>query len=302
MIEQLKEQGFDTLSTVSHGRGHPHENFSDPQGIGSVVQWQYMCLALSFEYGMKYHFEGFKDIGHSSYNNTTQEEWDNRFNEFFNLKWFSSLSNKQKSQIAYLSRGDVAKLAFPLLEKWRKDEIGLRFRSKINYQRWIPTPGVFNVVIHLRSNNPGDIPPNVKAMDTFGVWMNVDNLKTLIRSIKDGFCIPVDSDMKCRFHVVTQRYNDVIFDMDENVILHINNEPEDDLWHMMNADMLVMAKSSFSWVAHFLNPKAMLVAKENYHQPTYPLNLYIGEDWRLRRKGSNAPVRFAPRIPLTSMT
>ena len=50
---------------------------------------------------------------------------------------------------------------------------------------------------------------------------------------------------------------------DFNVRIHLDDPPVSDIYHMANADLLVMSNSSFSWVPSLLNSNQKIV-RDNF--------------------------------------
>jgi len=76
---------------------------------------------------------------------------------------------------------------------------------------------------------------------------------------------------KVVFHVYSQgtpKDFGFFFDLDHNVILHIEEYPTVSLYHMATSDVLVMANSSLSYVAH-LYGKCFTIARDSFYHKLY---------------------------------
>ena len=76
-------------------------------------------------------------------------------------------------------------------------------------------------------------------------------------------------------------FTDLLEFSEENfeIILKLNEHPIDDMYHMSNADLLIMSKSSYSWISHLLNFNQTLV-RDNFYQPTYPNRVFLDSDYK----------------------
>ena len=87
--------------------------------------------------------------------------------------------------------------------------------------------------------------------------MRYRNLINFLKSSTEG--------RKTTLHIHSQGFItkfDEFLDLKENdfnVRIHLDDHPVSDLYHMANADLLIMANSSFSWIASFLNSNQIIV-------------------------------------------
>jgi hypothetical protein len=56
-----------------------------------------------------------------------------------------------------------------------------------------------------------------------------------------------------------------------NIIVHLDDDAINDLYHMSHADLLVMSNSSFSWVASLLNSNQKIV-RDNFTNGPFTIN------------------------------
>jgi len=225
---------------------------NNTEGIGAMAQYQIICYILSKLYNTKYYFTGFKNLTHYQYFNTTQKQWSKDITKFFNLP----VSKKSKLPVvnfsetnydlnSLLNQNIILNIEPNYLLQFIDDyidnlsvqsilkEIGnnIKFNNKLYYFNKEKQ----NIAIHIRKYTQTDCDPhpNRELFDESkkDYYINLVNLLNSNDSI---------------FHIYSQGNDkDFNFLKRDNVVLHIEEHPLTSLYHMINADMLVTANSSF---------------------------------------------------------
>jgi hypothetical protein len=272
----------------------------EKEGIGSVIQWNMLLYGIAKKYNVNFYAKPFVNISHYQYNNIPKEKWSEDFTKFFNFhspKKFDieyDFSGKNKDLLDFIEENrdadqniliEVDKQfiidnGFPLVEEFYNKEYLKELKYSVVYTgESYFSAEKFNVSLHLRALNSCDV-PTYPDMETYLVYKDASHIKNIIDILKERL-----SDRKVCLYVHSQGQEDNFENLlkfsDENfeVILKLNQHPIDDIYHMSNADLLIMSKSSYSWIAHLLNFNQTLV-RENFYQPTYPNRIFLNEEYK----------------------
>lgn len=253
------------------------------EGIGALIQYQLFCYGLSRILDCGYLFEGFKNLQHYQYFNITQEKFTGEVNEFFNLPKRSIVGSKTsindlESLYAHVrNKGDlepeIVELTLDFLgralydndivEKMEKGDLlaPLKYRLFLNRHPNYIDPNKFFVAVHIRKYTRTDCDESEKReyfdSKRHQFYLNViSKLKTIVPAAE--------------FHIYSQgdlKDFDFLKDLG-NIHFHIEEYPIVSIYHMVHANILVMANSSMSYVAHLLgNP--ITLARDNFWHPLY---------------------------------
>ncbi len=243
------------------------------EGIGAMAQCQIICYTLSKLYNVGFYFEGFKNLTHYQYFETTKEQWDNDITDFFNFPVsekldlpivdFSSIDGDINSIInenlilniksnyllqfmdQYIDNSDVQSILTTIGESIKFDKRLFYFNSEKN-----------NVAIHIRKYTETDCDPNPR--------------RELFDETKKNYYISIIEKLNnkdVQFHIYSQgNESDFYFlkQMGNNIFLHIEENPMITLYHMINADVLFTANSSLSYVAHLLGNHKMCFVRDTF--------------------------------------
>jgi hypothetical protein len=271
------------------------------EGIGSVCQWNLLLNCLCQDLEIEFCADPFTNINHWQYNNMSCEEWSNMFTRFFNFKPRDNKITQVEfngtiDELVRLKESSKEDTVCRVSKQWvvenclhRMDEFyGKGYFSKIRDNLKYDDPVYFSnspgtkISVHLRASNSADIPPNVPSMETYGVWIGQGEICNLIENFKKVFYnrrttlyIHSQGD-ESNFDEIKSTETDKF-----KVELKLNRPAAEDLYHMSHADVLVLAKSSYSWMAHLLNPNAS-IARENYHQPIREEVILIDQHYNFR--------------------
>jgi hypothetical protein len=249
------------------------------EGIGAMAQYQIICYILSKLYGVEFYFEGFKNLTHYQYFNTTQEEWSNRVTEFFN---FDAISNLNLNNINF-SDIDCT------LEEFISTNSNLIINFEAHFllqflDSYIDTPEIKNICEYLKNNvSLSNDKKYFKKENT--------NIAVHIRKYTETDCDPnprrelfddsrhayvistlklIDENLKYDnkiYHIYSQgNESDFEFlkELKLNTKLHIEENPLVSLYHMINSDILITANSSLSYIAHLLGNHKDCFARDTF--------------------------------------
>jgi len=243
-----------TVATSSDGK--------NTEGIGALAQYQLMCIGLAKLHELDYTFSPFVGLQHYQYFNVTQERFCQDVNNLFNFD-AAPLPTEQTRYLSpvELMREGQEKLEglFPTLSK---QNLYLEDSKKYFKQDEV------NVAIHVRVYTQTDC-CTASSREYFNANGNLDHkayYANIMSTLKKAY-----GGRKVVFHVYSQgtpKDFEFFFDLDPNVILHIEEYPTVSLYHMATSDVLVMANSSLSYVAH-LYGKCFTIARDSFYHKLY---------------------------------
>lgn len=263
------------------------------EGIGSVAYYHILLNILAQYFGVKYTFPGFTNLNHHSYNQCSNEEWSKLFTDFFN---FPNLKNPDAYSVGPGLDDDF----FSLLETHRDDERNIlvdlhhghisvmkyceskkdqiftkeridNVRNNLVYSGKKYFIDGINICHHIRSSNPDDISGELSAphREIYNLQRDFPRFKNLISILKNKY-----ENQKVKYHIHSQGIEEDfsnLLDLSSNnfdIVLHLNDIPTSDLYHMSNCDLLVMANSAFSLIASLMNSNPTIV-RDNFWHFTY---------------------------------
>jgi len=272
----------------------------DSEGIGSVIQWHLLLYGICKNLKINFFSDKFVNISHYQYNNISKEKWSNDYTNFFNIhkpqkfdieynfdgtiedlnKFIRENKNVEKNICIEVNKKFIVDNGFSILNKIFYNDYFKQIRENLNYQnKTYFDPIKYNICLHLRSLNGCDIPTN-PAMETYHVYKNANDIKNIFDILKEKYynknvCVYVHSQGD------EKDFQDLVEFSTDNfqVILKLNQHPIDDIYHMSNSDVLIMSKSSYSWICHLLNPNQTIV-REDFYQPTYPNRVLLDSNYK----------------------
>ena len=255
------------------------------EGVGSICQWNILLAALAQDLGVEFCADPFSNLNHYQYNGFSSKDWSDLFTKFFNFKTrnasnklieyngdingLQNLINTSNEDLTInLSKQFIVNNCFSRITEFGDKGYFTNIRNNLVFEDDVYfDKNYLNISLHLRSTNPGDIPPDCPAMETFGVWLGEDKICNLIDQLKQKYY-----NSKVSLYIHSQGDSEK-FSMVQNksteefqVILKLNELPTRDLYHMSYSDVLILARSSYSWIAHLLNDN-LTIARDNFHQP-----------------------------------
>ena len=245
------------------------------EGIGAMTQYQIICYVLSKLYNTEYYFTGFKNLTHYQYFDITQDQFSQDINNFFNFPI-------QKIDLPVINFTDIDQDLEKFIET--NDNIVINFPSHYLMSFidcYIDDENVINVLNTLY--------PNIKLDDKFKYYdKEKTNIAIHIRKYTGTDCdlnprreyfdeykkdfylnlIEILKTPNTQFHIYSQGHEDEFdFLNQDNIFLHIEENPLISLYHMINADILVTANSSLSYIAHLIgNHKKCYVRDTFFHK------------------------------------
>lgn len=253
-----------------------NSNGNNTEGIGAMTQYQLICYVLSNLYNTNFYFTGFKNLTHYQYFNITQEQWDKDITEFFNLPLSKILDfptvnfhqlnedlelfiNNNNNVIINFEPSYLMSFIDNYIDNTEVQNILFKLGKNISLNNNLKyfTPENQNIAIHIRkyTQTDCDLNPRREYFDT----SKEEYYLNLINHLNKD---------KVKFHIYSQGDNkDFTFLEKNNISLHIEENPLVSLYHMINADVLVTANSSLSYIAHLLgNHKQCFVRDTFFHR------------------------------------
>lgn len=128
-----------------------------------------------------------------------------------------------------------------------------------------------NISWHIRSANLNDIPSEIinPYREIYDPEKDYIRFKNLIYFLKEN-----TKGKEATLHIHSQGEEDNFSKLLElksdnfDIHLHLNENPISDLYHMSNSDLLIMANSSFSWMASLMNSNQTIV-RDNFNSFTH---------------------------------
>lgn len=272
-------------------------------GIGAVCQQHLLlfCIAKELEVDISIspyqNIVGYSDFGY------TPEEWDKSFTDFFNLPFvdefdeqmdfhgsyedlkngISSMEDSDKKILIDLSVESVRNIGQPNLDKFFESKYLQDIKDNLFVENSYFSKEDVNVSFHIRSANSGDIASEISNSnrEIGNVSDNFYRYKNIISYIKDKHL-----DQNVKVHIHSQGSEETFYEFFSlnsdslEVTLHLNDHPINDIYHMSNADHLIMANSSYSWIGHLLNYNTSYV-RDNFWHTVYPNAVKIDYNYNI---------------------
>lgn len=286
------------LETNSDGSKSPgYLNSGKNEGIGAVAQYQLLLYAICKKFDLKFYNSGFRNIGHSSYTNSTIEEWSNSFTKFFNFstnkvienrisflkideKFLSFIEeNKDNSEdiLIYIEPNKILEYGQSIINEIYENRYLRDLKNNLITDTKYFDSNFLNISFHIRNINSEDV-----SFDSSREYYDKEQIfkySNLIKELEE-----VCMNQLTTIHIHSQGNQKDFIDLlnlqKENfkIVLHLNDNPINDIYHMSNADLLIMANSSFSWISHLLNYNVSLV-RDNFWHSLYPNTLKLDENY-----------------------
>lgn len=270
---------------------------NNEEGIGSICQWNLLLYCIAKHLGAEVSISPFKNISHYSYTGYSSEEWSKLFTHAFKfpytedyddeLNFFGSyedlknlIKNNTKNILVNIPKMFIVEHGqnnLPLFFKNRYlEEIKNNLICKENYF----LENHINISLHIRTYNPNDNDFSLNR-EAFPIHSKSSHFFNLIDELQDKH----NSESVC-LHIHSQgtieNFCDIINKATKNfkIVCHLNDHPIEDIYHMSNADYLVMANSSYSWMCHLLNYNQTYV-RDNFWHSVYPNAIFLNSDYRI---------------------
>jgi hypothetical protein len=249
------------------------------EGMGSMMQFQLACYIASKVYKVNYYFTGLKNLTHYQYFNIDKNEWELSINKFFNFPiteklnlntvYFNSNNHLDLLNIINTNNNTIIIVNDRYLLSFMDQHIDTEYTKNIckelSFKITIPQNEIYfkkdtNIAFHIRIKTKTDC-CNSSAREYF----DDSKIESTINKLKH-----IDSliDMPNKVYHIYSQGNSSYFNFLErtnlNIVLHIEEYPTLSLYHMINADVLITANSSLSYIAHLLGDHKLLFVRDTF--------------------------------------
>lgn len=243
--------------TISDGGG--------TEGIGALLQYQLFCYGYCILNNSSFSFNGFTNLQHFQYTSQTQKQFSDTVSNFCGLP--VTEINKSSTYLDPLflmeyGQKNIDKIV-PLLTKIKINNISDCYfdLSKIN------------IAVHIRMFTKTDCDPSTvrECHNHIDLKKTLEYYTFIFKRIKTLY-----PNKQLVFHIYSQgslEQFDVFKEIfSENTEYHLDEHPIISLQHMIYSDVLVMANSSLSYVAH-LYGRNKCIAKPTFYHSLYTPNI-----------------------------
>jgi hypothetical protein len=259
------------------------------EGIGSMIQYHLLLRFLTDFLGVDFTYPGSTNFAHHSYSGFSEKEYFELIDVFFNFpnitnEWnevinveelndnlFSFLeSNKDSDKKILINLSNchrqIENICNQNVSNIFTEERIDKIRNNLIYNGDKYFDDNINISLHIRTANPNDIPSEIVSpyREKYKFEKDFNRYTNLVNFLKENV-----GDQKATLHIHSQGFTtnfQEFLDLKTNTFdiqLHIDDHPVSDLYHMSNADLLIMSNSSFSWVSSLLNSNQK-IARDNF--------------------------------------
>jgi hypothetical protein len=259
------------------------------EGIGSMIQYHLLLRFLTDFLGVDFTYPGSTNFAHHSYSGFSEKEYFELIDVFFNFpnitnEWnevinveelndnlFSFLeSNKDSDKKILINLSNchrqIENICNQNVSNIFTEERIDKIRNNLIYNGDKYFDDNINISLHIRTANPNDIPSEIVSpyREKYKFEKDFNRYTNLVNFLKENV-----GDQKATLHIHSHGFTtnfQEFLDLKTNTFdiqLHIDDHPVSDLYHMSNADLLIMSNSSFSWVSSLLNSNQK-IARDNF--------------------------------------
>lgn len=274
-------------------------------GLGAVCQQHLLLFCIAKELGVDVSIYPYKNITGYADHDCSSEEWDKSFTEFFKFPFLGedkfdeelefdgsyedlksgidSMRDNDKRILVHLEDKLVRDIGQKNLNTFFEKKYLKEIKDNLVVENTYFSKDDINVSFHIRSANSGDIQSEISnsSREIGNVSDNFHRYKNIISHIKN-----TNPEQSVKVHIHSQgngeNFQD-FFDLNSEgleVILHLNDHPINDIYHMSNADHLIMANSSYSWISHLLNFNTSYV-RDNFWHTVYPTAIKVDYNYNI---------------------
>ncbi|BAS59556.1 hypothetical protein NIES2135_09160 [Leptolyngbya boryana NIES-2135] len=227
-------------------------------GAGAQIQAVLSTLLYAHEFGLQYVHTPFQELAHNDENDPNfAQQWEDFVNLGFdepsvyqldltNFKTVSVRSNLDKIDLSVAEPKTlfVVTHCHQFADRYPHRYSKLLKRFQYKYQQSLHPkvtefdPTQFNIALHVRR---GDVNQTTNCER----YTTNQTLKALIENISD---LLAPFNVKTQFHLYSQGQIEDFPDLD-HIVFHLNEPAMKTFHHLVQADVLLMAKSSFSYSA-----------------------------------------------------
>jgi hypothetical protein len=283
--------------TPTEGPGH--------DGIGAVVYHQLLLYLMAKKSGLGYTHPGFKNLSHYDYTGYSQNQICNEYTQFFNfpcleepyevikvpgiseefLNLISEHRYTENPVVINLHEEDLSEKRvtngledyfFRNIDYFYDKNVISEIKNNLifNGKKYF-FKDKFNISLHIRSFNPNDTEQDNIKRELYYPSRDTLRYENLICKLRDKYkntpCVlnihsqsPVINGKPEYFNSFSQFNTE-----DFQIVVHVNQDPWSDLYHMINSELFIMSNSSFSHIASLLNTNTV-IARDNFWKYTYP--------------------------------
>lgn len=259
------------------------------EGIGSMLQYHLLLNFFADFIGVEFTYPGSENFAHHSYTEYSKEEYFKMIDSFFNfpnlnggwdqvitmseindslMSFINQNKNNDKKILInlYNCHRELASLCgHYMTEIFTKERID-KIRNNLSFSGERYFDENINISLHIRTANPDDIPAEIVSTyrEKYIFEKDFYRYKNLADFLKNN-----TKDKKATLHIHSQGFTtnfEEFFELKEenfDIKLHIDDHPISDIYHMVNADLLIMSNSSFSWLSSLLNSNQK-IARDNF--------------------------------------
>ena len=259
------------------------------EGIGSMLQYHLLLNFFADFIGVEFTYPGSENFAHHSYTEYSKEEYFKMIDSFFNfpnlnggwdqvitmseindslMSFINENKNNDKKILInlYNCHRELASLCgHYMTEIFTKERID-KIRNNLSFSGERYFDENINISLHIRTANPDDIPAEIVSTyrEKYIFEKDFHRYKNLVDFLKNN-----TKDKKATLHIHSQGFTtnfEEFFELKEenfDIKLHIDDHPISDIYHMVNADLLIMSNSSFSWLSSLLNSNQK-IARDNF--------------------------------------
>jgi len=259
------------------------------EGIGSMLQYHLLLYFFADFIGVGFTYPGSENFAHHAYTEYSKEEYFAMIDSFFNFPntngcWDEVLEvtemNDQLMALINANREGDKKILINLHnchkslasvcgqymnEIFTKERID-RIRNNLSFDGERYFDEGINISLHIRTANPNDIPAEIVSpyREKYIFERDFTRYTNLVNFLKRN-----TEGRKTTLHIHSQGFTtnfEEFFELKEedfNIKLHIDDHPISDIYHMVNADLLIMSNSSFSWLSSLMNSNQK-ISRDNF--------------------------------------
>ncbi len=281
------------------------------EGSGSMIEYLLSTYLLAQRYKLNFFYTPMQFIGHGIHNGIGQKEWDDQWNNYIQkcmLPRLSRLADPKDSKKKMKRISSYEKFIEVLGKTEVPWDLNLNFKQKLHYsnlsfltdkldqlRQWYHQNSghldgtefdhdpdlkglVKDAAIHIRRFTSTDCDPNnVRELYAPGNYMQTFFIN-VIKSLK---ALTSNGGPLIQIHIYSQgRESEFLAFLPLGVTLHLDEHPIKTLHQMIKADILVMSKSSFSYVAGIYS-RGLKFIKCNPIVPMLPEVRVIPEDGKI---------------------
>jgi hypothetical protein len=270
----------------------------DAEGIGSICQWNLLLYCIAKHLGIEVSVSPFKNIAHYDYTEYSSEEWSKSFTDFFKFPYSENFDNQIDFSGSYQDLENLVKnntqnilvnISKMFIVEYGQKNLPIFFENKylediknnLKSDENYFLEDYINISLHIRSNNSNDVDFH-PSREAFLNHIDSSKFLNLIDELKNKH----SNDLVC-LHIHSQGTNENFYDIINRstdkfkIKCHLNDHPTKDIYHMSNADYLIMANSSYSWICHLLNFNPTYV-RDNFWHSVYPNSIFLDSEYKIK--------------------